>query len=422
MEIVPHQTDSLLTLHLKGRLDSTWCATVEEQLLEKIRSGQHRISLDMSEVDYISSSGLRVLLTSYQQIKRINGFFAVSAASKEVTSVLELAGFHMLLTPAPEHAPPDPTDPSTSPYTSKQILLGQTKSNILCLNDDARMTLRIVGDSNFIYKTTPTPSTPVRVTESTVAFGIGEIGREDAPAPGRQGELIAAMGCAAYHPTDGESRPDFMIKQGALVPDILLSSGFVAEGEFSHQFNFETSETGEALKLSQLAWGALKHFDVNALMFLGVVEVSGLVGATVRQDPRYAPANRMEFPQIRDFLSFSSERIFRESTVLIAGVAGRLDHPDPNHMGGLLKPLSSDKPGLLGHFHASAFSYGPVHKGMLEPARTIQNLFQDHSLEGVLHLLGDDRNIFGVGESEFRRGAIWLAKLSNNTSSPSHPA
>ena len=39
-------------------------------------------------------------------------------------------------------------------------------------------------------------------------------------------------------------------------------------------------------------------------------------------------------------------------------------------------------------------------------------LFETQELQTVLHLLGDDREIGGAGQSEFTRGACWLAPIS----------
>jgi hypothetical protein len=42
---------------------------------------------------------------------------------------------------------------------------------------------------------------------------------------------------------------------------------------------------------------------------------------------------------------------------------------------------------------------------------TVNTLFDTTSLQGVLHLLTDDRAIEGAGESEFVRGACWIAPI-----------
>jgi len=41
----------------------------------------------------------------------------------------------------------------------------------------------------------------------------------------------------------------------------------------------------------------------------------------------------------------------------------------------------------------------------VEPAREAE------TIQGVLHLIGDDRQIAGAGESEFQRGALWAGPV-----------
>jgi hypothetical protein len=42
----------------------------------------------------------------------------------------------------------------------------------------------------------------------------------------------------------------------------------------------------------------------------------------------------------------------------------------------------------------------------------VSTLFEAETLQGVLHLLSDSRDIVGVGDSEFVRGACWVAPIT----------
>jgi hypothetical protein len=79
-----------------------------------------------------------------------------------------------------------------------------------------------------------------------------------------------------------------------------------------------------------------------------------------------------------------------------------------------VRPLSASEsagPSVVGHLHAAAFSYRPVPKGKIELKESVRALFEGQSLEGILHLLADDRG--GMNrESEFVRGACWIAPIA----------
>jgi hypothetical protein len=76
--------------------------------------------------------------------------------------------------------------------------------------------------------------------------------------------------------------------------------------------------------------------------------------------------------------------------------------------GGQVRPIGPD---CAGHFHAAAFRFRPIRKGLIDLGATVTGLFEPEQLLGVLHLLHDDRAIAGCGESEFVRGACWIGPL-----------
>ena len=87
---------------------------------------------------------------------------------------------------------------------------------------------------------------------------------------------------------------------------------------------------------------------------------------------------------------------------------GRAGGPLPSAQ---LRPLDHDS-GLEGHFHAAAFAFRPFKKGRLQLPETVKSLFEDQPVQGVLHLLNDDRPVVGIGQSEFTRGACWFGAIS----------
>ena len=131
-----------------------------------------------------------------------------------------------------------------------------------------------------------------------------------------------------------------------------------------------------------------------------VGEAAALVGAALRQSPAHAgAADLFAFPAIRSRLTFTTERAFARSLTLAVGIVARSPKPQ-------LRPLDKSL-GLFGHFHAAAFSFGPLKRGRIDLKETVANLFETESLLGVLHLLNDTREVTGIGQSEFIRGACW---------------
>jgi hypothetical protein len=134
------------------------------------------------------------------------------------------------------------------------------------------------------------------------------------------------------------------------------------------------------------------------------------MGAALRRSPAASaqPGAPFVFPQIREWLSFTPERAFPRSLAVIAGVATRGGDPA---LAPFVRPLATS-PGPDGHFHACALSYRALAKGTLELAPAVASLFTEETLQGLLHLLGDDRPSAGAGQSEFVRGACWVAPIA----------
>ena len=115
MDIQRDKRGAQLVLVLRGRLDASWAGHVAEALAAAVRDGEHHLRAEMSAVGYVSSAGLRTLLTAHRQARSIGGSFGVLAPSGAVREVLELAGLEQLIADAPPVAAPAGPRPGRAP-------------------------------------------------------------------------------------------------------------------------------------------------------------------------------------------------------------------------------------------------------------------------------------------------------------------
>ena len=80
--------DDLLTIALKGRIDSENAAATEEEILKQL-GGSENVVLDASELAYISSAGLRVIL----HVRKIASGLRIINVNPEVYDIFEMTGF-----------------------------------------------------------------------------------------------------------------------------------------------------------------------------------------------------------------------------------------------------------------------------------------------------------------------------------------
>ena len=73
MEITERRTADIATLSLSGKLDRTTAKAFEEKILAQIESGDRRFIIDLEQLDYISSAGLRVFILAGKRLNSENG-------------------------------------------------------------------------------------------------------------------------------------------------------------------------------------------------------------------------------------------------------------------------------------------------------------------------------------------------------------
>jgi anti-sigma B factor antagonist len=78
---------------VEGRLDAATVPVFEQTLQRLLADGQCRLVVDMSAVNYISSSGLRVLLTARRQARSRGGDVFLCCLHPRVREILEMVGF-----------------------------------------------------------------------------------------------------------------------------------------------------------------------------------------------------------------------------------------------------------------------------------------------------------------------------------------
>jgi anti-anti-sigma factor len=80
----------------QGRLDAVTVPALEAVIDEHIAARHFRLIIDLAEVAYISSSGLRALLRARRQAQSGGGDVALCAMNDRVTEVFEMIGFNSL--------------------------------------------------------------------------------------------------------------------------------------------------------------------------------------------------------------------------------------------------------------------------------------------------------------------------------------
>ncbi len=95
MEIKESKENDILIVTINGRLDSN----TYEQLGEKMTAitAGNKIVIDFSELDYISSAGLRIILMNAKKMKKAGGQFRLCGMKDFIKEIFDIAGFSKIL-------------------------------------------------------------------------------------------------------------------------------------------------------------------------------------------------------------------------------------------------------------------------------------------------------------------------------------
>ena len=91
MTITKHTEGKKLTIALEGRLDTTTAPELEAELSASL-DGVQQLTLDLQQLAYLSSAGLRVILGAQKRMNK-QGHMTVTHVCADIMEVFEITGF-----------------------------------------------------------------------------------------------------------------------------------------------------------------------------------------------------------------------------------------------------------------------------------------------------------------------------------------
>jgi anti-sigma B factor antagonist len=92
MDVEIREKEGVTIVKLRGELERQTVPDVQETLMPLIRPGC-KILIDMSQVSYISSAGLRIFLLFYRQVDGENGRIALAGLQEMIHDTMSITGF-----------------------------------------------------------------------------------------------------------------------------------------------------------------------------------------------------------------------------------------------------------------------------------------------------------------------------------------
>ncbi len=103
MEISSRQSYGILVVDMNGRLDSLAAGRAYDEMVRIVKNHK-QVLVNLEKLDFVTSAGLRVLLTAAKLMQAERGQFKLCSANAEVKQVLETCGFNSLISLYPTEA------------------------------------------------------------------------------------------------------------------------------------------------------------------------------------------------------------------------------------------------------------------------------------------------------------------------------
>ncbi|OCT11287.1 hypothetical protein A8709_06320 [Paenibacillus pectinilyticus] len=93
MNITEQLQGDVVVVTLEGRLDGNTSASLESAFAKLVEQGNGKFVFNLQGLDYVSSAGLRSLLSAAKMVKVIQGKLALSRMNENVKEVFDMSGF-----------------------------------------------------------------------------------------------------------------------------------------------------------------------------------------------------------------------------------------------------------------------------------------------------------------------------------------
>lgn len=386
-------------LTLEGRLDANWAGVLDDTLKQVVEDSKYIVGLDLAGITFLSSAGIRILVKQNKAFRALLGELSVVAMSDNVKDVLDMVGLIDIFKARDVVA--------SMADESKLKSHGYIFDAHHVSNDQpAVMLSHINADKVRNCAFQKEDSVLLSAKNSLWGIGIGAFGADFEDCSSRYGEFISLGKSISYLPSDSTSTPDYITTIGKMIPEIQSIHHVAFEGEFSNAFSF-TPESETRIPVSSIIESVVKMGKHKTCAFLMMAESMGLIGTSLNTSPTDGTMP-FEFPAIRNTMNFTTEPAYNKSLTVVLGIVSADASSD---LKDFLRPMGD---GLMGHLHCAVFPYTPMQKENVDYAKVLETLFSTSEVLDVLHLINDNREINGLGESTFKSGHCWTQELITN--------
>ncbi|MFA5399799.1 MAG: STAS domain-containing protein [Dehalococcoidia bacterium] len=310
MSIKSERRNGILVVALEGRLGAFEAAGLGKELEFLVTEDDHYLVLDMSGALYLSSGGIRLLLSIHKKLAGRKGHLSLCGITEYPAQVLKMAGMEGMF----------PTYSTVDEAVNHSSMLKDMRrsekdwGSLPCYHrkdtsfhvfhvTDRPATLKTVGDLSKVMNATLESGDirQRRFSEAEYSIGLGALGGSLEDCLPLLGEMMTSGGTMVWLPTDGNDTPDFLIPQKD-TGEVMIHTGLnlALHGEFNDIMLVGDDAGSKAITLSELYEAVFDIARERQVINRGLVSVAMIAdldvlfssGVKISPIKKHAPANK----------------------------------------------------------------------------------------------------------------------------------
>lgn len=341
MNIKSERNKGILVVAPQGRLDAFEAASLGKELEALIQEADAYLILDMGSVAYLSSGGIRVLLSTHKKLSGKKGRMCLCYVKGYLAEVLKMVGMEGVFTYY------NVVDDAVNDILNMENIkrCEQDWQNLPCYRrkdagfhvfhaSDSPARLKVVGDLMKVLHATLEPDSirQRHFSEAEYSIGLGALGSSMEDCLPLLGEMITIGGTMVWLPTDGNDTPDFLIPQKD-TGEIVIHTGLnmALDGEFNDIILVGDDRESKPISIADLYEAVFdiarerKIPNCNLASIAMVADLDALFSSGVKISPitRFTPANggMITDPEnIQLWMDINAQPKFSGSTMISFGL------------------------------------------------------------------------------------------------------
>ena len=383
-------------LTIKGRIDALSAHEIQNVFNSLILEGARVLLADLSDVNYISSAGLRIFIGIQKQLKKVGGEILLSGLTPQVLDVFKVSGFDQLFRmvsgrdgiPATEGR--DGNTSSFRRFESGGVSLSYIET-------EARPgRLFLIGSTDKLESAAYTEKDVAAVPTSDIRCGCGlaALGDRFEDYSRLFGEAMVIHHNFFYYPAVRHPSADFLLDAHAnRDATYKFLHGFGVNGCNRYTLSFQTENGTTDLAALISSFLTLSGADLIGVTLLA--ESKGIWGMNMKKPPVFSgnqPAGESIFESrlFPEWFDFPVEPAHTGAIVAATGIAARNPRKLPKAFGNL---FSGEHPF---HLHGGIFDKAPVKNDPRDFESELGRVFNELNVYKIQHLLGQSRFAGGL--------------------------